>query len=218
MGKADLALKDPQKSSSISGEGTFYFYGDVYDVLSQSQNFILHLFRIPTLDYNLPSHMRCWSFQWGHTRLWQALMGESCCSSQILATDLLICMQSNSFSGLESYSRAEHNVSEIGDCRIAEEQGHIFTAVLRIIIRNSSWEYVYNNAKCVVLPIKWKIKIQMGSTAELFIADHWKSCHANKESKGSQKSPTNSCSSSLTPHLQQATLLEATSLYQGQQV
>lgn len=127
-------------------------------------------------------------------------------------------MQSNSSSGLESYSRVEHNVSEIGDCRIAEEQDHIFITVLQIIIRISSREYVYNNAKCVVLPIKWKIKIQMGSTAELFITEHWKSRHANKESKGSQKSSTNTCSSSLNHHLQQAALLQATSLYQGQQV
>lgn len=127
-------------------------------------------------------------------------------------------MQSNSLSGLESYSRVEHNVSEIGDCRIALEQGHIFTTVLQIITRISSWKYVYNNAKCDSLPIKWKIKIQMGSRAGLSIADHWKSCHANKESKGSQKSSTNSCSSSLNHHLQQVALLEATSLYQSQQV
>lgn len=40
---------------------------------------------------------------------------------------MLICMQSNSSSGLESHSRVENNVSEISDCIIAEEQGHNFT-------------------------------------------------------------------------------------------
>lgn len=56
-------------------------------------------------------------------------------------------MQSNSFSALESYSRVKYSVSEVGDCRIAEEQGHSFTIVLQIL-RISAWKHVYNNVKC----------------------------------------------------------------------
>lgn len=56
-------------------------------------------------------------------------------------------MQSNSFSGLESYSRVKYSVSEIVDCRIAEEQGHSFTTVLQII-RISAWKQVHNIVRC----------------------------------------------------------------------
>jgi len=71
----------------------------------------------------------------------------------------------------------EHNVSEIGDCRIGEEQGPIFTTVLRIIIRTISCEYGYNNATCVVLPIKsrsrwgqqWSCSLQITRKAAMLI-------------------------------------------------
>lgn len=102
-------------------------------------------------------------------------------------------MQSNSFLGLESYSRVKYNVSEIGDCRIAEEQGHSFTTVLRII-RISAWKQVYNNVKCFTYKIcKTRDQDPDRVNSRAVHGASRKSHHANMESRRSQKSSTNSC-------------------------
>lgn len=102
-------------------------------------------------------------------------------------------MQSNSFLGLESYSRVKYNVSEIGDCRIAVEQGHSFTTVLRII-RISAWKQVYNNVKCFTYKIcKTRDQDPDRVNSRAVHGASRKSHHANMESRRSQKSSTNSC-------------------------